>query len=104
MTTTTKVTIEDVARAVVNGELDTYLDAILAVIKERKAAQASILFCTLQPGDRVRFKRDVRPKYLAGKVGTLVALRDKRVTVDLDSPAGRYNRGIATPVSLLEKV
>jgi hypothetical protein len=97
-------TIEDVARAILNGELDKHLDVIASVIKERRDVQARITFCTLQPGDRIRFKSSVRPKYLAGKLGTLVALRDKRVTVNLDGPSGRFNRGIVTPVTLIEKV
>lgn len=98
------ITFTDVTSAIITGELDASLDLISQAIKERKEAQSRVLFFALKPGDRIRFTKSVRPKYLAGKVGTLVALRDKKVTVNLDGPSGRFNRGIVTPVSLIEKI
>jgi hypothetical protein len=99
------MTITEVARAILSGEVDSHLDVIMQAIKERRDAQARLTFLTLKPGDRVRFKSAARPKYLAGKMGTLVDLRDNRVTVDLDNQqTGRFSCGIVTPVTLIEKV
>lgn len=98
------MTITDLARAILNGDFDANLDVITKVIKERREAQARVTFFSLRPGDKVRFRDGVRPAYLAGATGTLRDLRRSKVTVDLDKPAGRFNRGIVTPVTLIEKV
>ncbi len=93
-----------IASAIMAGQLDDRLGAIVDVVKERRDAQARVKFYSLTPGDKVRFVATVRPRYLAGATGTLRALRNTRVTVDLDKPAGRFHRGIVTPVGLVEKI
>lgn len=96
---------ESLATAILQGKFDDKLDKITSIIKDRKEAKARATFYTLTPGDKVRFVASVRPHYLAGCVGTLRALRNKKVTVDLDEPsAGRFHKGIVTPVTLIEKV
>jgi len=94
-----------VIAAILKGELDDNLDNIIYVVRERKEALARATFWTLKPGDKVRFTQTVKPRYLAGQTGILVALRQKKVTVKLDDgPTGRFGGQIVTPVTLIEKV
>ena len=96
------------ATMILRGDYDEYLDRLSEVTRERKVTIRDIKgrakFFTLKPGDKVRFVPTVHPRYLAGLTGTLQELRQKKVTVDLDAPAGRFHRGIVTPVDLIEKV
>lgn len=96
---------KDVIAAVLDGKFDDNLDKLNSAIKERKEIKGRATFYSLTPGDKVRFVASVKPQYLAGCVGTLRALRNKKVTVDLDEPTGgRFQKGIITPVTLIEKV
>lgn len=94
-----------IAVAIAKGELDTTLDRIKQVIQDRKESIARATFYTLKEGDKVRFVNTVRPRYLAGQTATIREMRQKKVSVRLDSgPQGRFHGDILTAVSLIEKV
>ena len=94
-----------IAVAIAKGELDISLDRLKQVIQDRKESIARATFYTLKEGDKVRFVKTVRPRYLAGQTATISELRQKKVCVRLDSgPQGRFYGDIVTAVSLIEKV
>jgi hypothetical protein len=95
---------KDVAVAILEGKFDADLEKFQLIVKERRESKARATFYTLATGDKVRFVSTVKPRYLAGQVGTIRELRQKKVTVDLDNPVPGFQRGIVTPVSLIEKV
>lgn len=96
--------LKDVLNAVLTGDFDENLDGLVQAVKDRKEAKNRVMFYSLKPGDKVRFCRQTRPRYLACQTGTLKELRNKKVTVDLDSPVGKFWKGIITPVDLIEKI
>ena len=84
------------------GDYDEFLDSILLVAKQRKYELAPKAW-HFKVGDRVRFTK-VRPKYLAGAVGTISKVNSVKVVVDLDKETGRFYRNITTPTSMIEKI
>lgn len=97
-----------VLAAIATGELDESLDEIITIARARMKGLQTALADELRPGDTVRFKRDIRPQYLAGLTATVVRLnRDSAV---LQAPADaahkyrRFARGeFRCPFSLIEK-
>lgn len=73
---------DDVARAIVDGELDGHLDAFVKLVRDRKESVAKAAALALKPGDQVRLK-EIRPKYLSGTVATVESVTDGKVVVSL---------------------
>lgn len=94
----------EISKAIIKGELDDRLADIITCIHGRKEILGRMKFFELNVGDRVRFVSSTKPAYLAGKTGRLTEHKNKKVVVDLDMPAGRFWKGIRTPVSLIERV
>jgi len=72
-------------------------DRIIQSCQNRKAD----LIWDCQPGDKVKFSQLIRPAYLRGVTGTIRTWNRTRVVVDLDSPHGRFYRGIRCTPQLL---
>lgn len=94
----------EISKAIIKGELDDKLEDVMTCVRGRREIIGRMKFFELNVGDRVRFVSSVRPSYLAGKVGRLAEHKNKKVVVDLDMPAGKFWRGIRTPVGLIERV
>jgi hypothetical protein len=99
---------------VVSGRCDPWLEEILSVVAERsryvRQREAFERLRTLKEGDTVRVIGNIKPKYLVGQRGTVVALSDIRrrgfpmVEVDFGKPIRRYGAIITMPVSCLQVV
>ena len=83
--------------AIADGELDHSLHAVadavharLALLQTVKAASA---LAHLNVGDVVRFTDKVRPRYLSGAQGNIVAVDERDATVLLSRPIGRFSSG-----------
>jgi hypothetical protein len=87
---------------IMNGDLDEYLDALDAAIRERKHSMAPKIW-EFQVGDRVRLK-NANPKYLNGQTATVKKINRTKVVIDLDNPSGRFYTNITTPLGMLEMV
>jgi len=99
---------KDICIAVIKGEFDNNLDSFTEIIRSRKGTLREVAnatkFFEFQVGDRVKFVFNTRPAKLAGRVGTLVQHKNKKVVVDLDMPCGKWWKGIICPPNILEKV
>ncbi len=81
---------QTVLELIQNGTLDSDLGELAGAINARRGAQVLPLGGTFtatfpQPGQRVRFKPNVRPKYLRGAVGVAVRKLQKNWEVQLDN-------------------
>lgn len=100
--------MNDVAKAILQGDHDSDLDALQAAITQRRRmarqANAAVTMASIDEGDTVRFK-DIRPKYMIGKTGKVVGKRRTKLLVTLDKPEGRFSGGpITVPASCVELV
>lgn len=84
------------------GEFDEFLDEMTHAIQQRKRDMAPKIW-EFQAGDKVRLV-NANPKYLNGATATIRKVNRTKVVIDLDTPQGRFSRGITTPLSMLEKV
>lgn len=75
-----------------------HLRVLLVAIKRRRFALAR----SLRVGQKVEVVMNARPQYLAGARATVVGFRGQRVVVDLETPVGRFHRGVRCPVGLLK--
>lgn len=92
----------DFSAPCLSGEFDDYLDDMIQIIKMRKQSKAPKIW-EFQTGDKVRLV-NANPKYLNGATATIRKVNRTKVVIDLDTPQGRFSRGITTPLSMLEKV
>ena len=95
-----KITLGQVKTAIICGEFDIDLDDIRQIIQIRREVLAGALKRSLNVRDRVTFSEECSPAYLRGRQATVVKINRDRIVVDLDSPAGRFHRGIVCPVSI----
>jgi hypothetical protein len=83
--------------AIAAGELDHHLTALAAAVEARRAllhtVRSAAALAALCPGDAVRFTREVSPRYLVGRHGTVVDVDDFAATVQLARPVGRFAGG-----------
>lgn len=96
-------TYYDVAAGIIKGDFDEYLDNLATAIQQRKSDKAPKAR-DFKVGDEVRYIDGVRPLYLAGVTGKIVAIRRTKVTVGLDKPVGRFSGRVVTPTNLIERV
>jgi hypothetical protein len=95
--------------AIAEGVLDDHLAAIAAAVDARRhllhVVESSHALATLCTGDRVLVTGKVRPRYLAGMGGTVIALDEHTATVQLDFPVGRFTSGrVGIPPLALKKL
>lgn len=95
--------------AIIDGDADTFLDAISGAIKKRREAINSKKIFLFSPGDIVKFNSQTRPKYLQGVKAEIVRTNEKTLTVKVlpnyKFAAKKYGYGeFRAPVSLVEKV
>ncbi len=95
--------------AIADGELDDHLTALADAIRARErlldTVRSASALATLCVGDRVRIRPQVSPRYLAGQLGTVVAIDDRTATVRLPAPIGRFETGrVRCPALALEKL
>jgi len=94
---------EAIASAIRKSELNTEdIEMIYEALKFKQRAIARMMVRTLKPGDRVRVG-NIRPKYMAGATGTVVAGRETKVEVLLDEGqyTGRFGRKLIIPCASL---
>ena len=104
MSVNTATPLDRVLIDIVYGALDEHLKEIQNVVEARLRNIQEQTFQSLSVGDRIRVNNSARPKYLQGATGVIVSINRTKVTINLDSPAGRFYRGVVTPVSLLEVI
>lgn len=85
-----------------NGEYDEYLDNMIEIVKQRRAAKSPQIW-EFQVGDAIRMV-NTNPKYLNGATGKVRKVNRTKVVIDLDEQHGRFFRNISTPLSMIEKV
>lgn len=87
------------------GAHDDELDAIIQAAMTRKKALAPTVY-DFMPGDKVRFNNSARPQYIRGQVATVIARRQTKLTIQLDSNIGKFrsHTNIVCPTSILEKI
>lgn len=95
------ITLGEVKTAIILGELDNDLESIKVAIQTREGMKAGELKRSLNIGDTVYFKANIRPHYMAGAPAIVKAIRRTRVLVDLVKPAGRFNKNVTVPVDLV---
>lgn len=94
----------------IEGKLDSHLDTISDLIRERKRILAVAAGVALRRGVKVKqhlwFNDSVRPSYLAGREVVVTKVNPKRLKVKLvDGAVGRFSGGpIACPLSILTTV
>jgi hypothetical protein len=93
----------EVAKGIIVGDYDDYLDQIGNSIKTRRDALAPKIW-DFSVGDRVRFNNKTGPKYLIGAVGTVTQVNRVKVVVDLDERRRRFFKNISVPLLMIEKV
>jgi hypothetical protein len=90
-------TVDELASAIADGELDPQLlmlqDAITQRLDTLTTRSTATALLELSPGDRVEINHTVRPKYLHGARGTVAGLAGQNVIVSLDRPLGRFTSG-----------
>jgi len=93
----------NVVSPVLKGEADEFLDGILQTIQMRKDQLKPKIY-EYRVGQRVKFSGTIRPKYLAGALGTVQKVNRTKIVVDLDERHERFYRNISTPLSMVEMV
>jgi hypothetical protein len=90
-------TVDELASAIADGELDPELlmlqDAITERLDTLTTRTTATALLELSPGDRVEINHTARPKYLHGARGTVAGLAGQHVIVSLDRPVGRFQSG-----------
>jgi hypothetical protein len=83
--------------AIASGELDEHLAALADAVGARmhllhtvRHANALAQLCV---GDEVRVNHTVKPRYLHGVCGRIIAIEGHNVTVSLQRPVGRFTSG-----------
>lgn len=85
----------DVARQIMDGEVDEHLDTILQAVQARKHN-------LYRPGARVRFK-DTRDPSLEGREGVIIKVLAKRIQVGIgEQDKFGFEREINFPPQMLE--
>jgi len=97
--------INDLLKAIANGELDQHQDAINQAFRSRRQLTASITAQTLVLKQLVRLS-NLTPAWLNGRTGKIVGLprtgNSKRFDVELDeTPIGCYHRH--TPATKMQR-
>jgi hypothetical protein len=96
-------------QAIADGELDHSLHAVADAVHARLAllhtVKAAGALAQLNVGDVVRLNHRVRPRYLQGAQGRIVAVDERDATVCLPRPIGRFSTGqIRCPPLALERI
>lgn len=91
-----------ISAAIRRGDHDDELESMIAAIHFRRKALAPQA-ADFRVGDTVRFGNTIRPQYMRGITATVVAIRQTKITVQIDSNIGRYRRGsnIVTPAAAM---
>lgn len=94
-----------------NGELDPWLDDIMAECRERKQVLSRMTFANLRKDDTIRITGNFKPRYLVGATATVEEKRVTKVVIrfpeDMDGhdPYGKYaGKRWVFPTSVIEKV
>ena len=103
------VTPEAVLEAILGGMFDGREDLIYDAVKDRSRMKARVLLAAINPGDKVIISNRVKPRYYAGRIGTVTKISSTKATIDLDEPTYNTNgrkiqNNINVPATLLEKV
>lgn len=95
--------IKDIIKFILNDATASDIDSIRRTLVARKDQDAVALRCELQVGQTVWLKAG-KPAYLNGAEAVVVKINRERVVIDLVKPAGKFFKGVTTPVSLLSTV
>lgn len=105
------ISFGEIAKAIMDGEVDNQLDKLDRLIRDRqrmvRQAKAAITAVSLEEGAKVRFVKSIRPTYLQGVIATVIKVNRTGAIVKIDDPiaAGRYGRlPVRCPADLLEAV
>lgn len=95
--------------AIASGELDMHLTALGDAVHARHhlvhTVRAATALAELCVGDHVQINHTIKPRYLHGHHGRIIAIDDERATVCLHQPVGRFHTGeIRCPPLTLDKL
>jgi hypothetical protein len=95
--------------AIADGELDHSLHAVADAVDARlgllQTVKAASALAQLNVGDTVRLNHKVRPRYLQGAQGRVIAVDERDATVGLNRPVGRFTTGqLRCPPLVLERI
>lgn len=107
----------EIAQEIVEGKLDDSLEIVSGAIKNRMrilgivpepasgGRDDSAKFHSFKINDEVVFNSGASPKYLIGAKATIVGKKQKKVSIKLTSPVGKFGTyPITCPVSIIDKV
>jgi len=76
-----------------NGDLDSQLDSIFKAVEERRRViRSTTTISDFMVGDRVVINERCGTKYLVGELATVVGIRRTKLTLQFDTPKGRFVR------------
>lgn len=100
------MTIDEVKAAINNGSMDSHVEDIMTLIRERRQVLGLKKLIDLKRGDKVKFIEG-RPAYLIGQIATVRRINGKSVGIEFDDKprAGRFGIGIVRcSPTMLQKV
>ena len=94
---------DDIVTPILKGECDEFLKSIIDTAQLRQTQLKPKIY-EFNVGQRVKFSNTIRPKYLAGAMGTVQKINRTKLVIDLDERHERFYRNISTPLSMVEMV
>jgi hypothetical protein len=86
-------TISNLVDDIANGKLDGQLDLITKALEERRRLiRSEVKLEDFMVGDRVVINERCGTKYLVGELGTVVGIRRTKISIQFDTPKGRFVR------------
>lgn len=97
-----------------NGKMDSQLDTIAKAIEQRRRdVRSGLTVDDFIVGDRVVINERCGTKYLVGEVATVTGIRRTKITIQFDTPKGRfvrknadgtiYSSDVVVPIEIVDK-
>lgn len=88
------------------GELDEELTTLINKAINRRLTvrqiKANELAKRIKPGDTVKIQAGIKPKYMANRVGKVIARQGMKATIEFPFPVGRFGSRVIIPLSCLD--
>lgn len=99
---------------ITNGALDGQLDSIAKAVDERRrVVRSGVRLEDFMVGDRVVINERCGTKYLVGELATVIGIRRTKITIQFDTPKGRfvrknsdgstYSSDVVVPLEIVDK-
>jgi hypothetical protein len=78
---------------ITNGELDSQLDSIAKAVEDRRRiVRSGVTIEDFMVGDKITINERCGTKYLVGELATVVGIRRTKLTIQFETPKGRFIR------------